>query len=42
LDDVVQRHDRHESVGCIVTFADGHTAFIRAEEIPNLQWTVEE
>ena len=31
---------RHED-GCNIAYADGHTEFVRAEDIANLQWTVE-
>lgn len=42
-EDLLLRHmDPGSQSGCNVGYADGHTAFIRAEEIPNLQWTVEE
>jgi prepilin-type processing-associated H-X9-DG protein len=38
-DDVVT--DRHGQPGANIAFADGHVEFVKAEDIPNLRWTVE-
>ena len=39
-DDVVT--DRHGKPGANIAFADGHVEFVKAEDIPNLRWTVDE
>lgn len=40
-DDLVMRHDQNQRGGCNIGFADGHVEFVRAEDIPDLQWTAE-
>jgi prepilin-type processing-associated H-X9-DG protein len=40
-EDLVLRHDEHGKLGCNIAFADGHTEFVRADQIADLQWTAE-
>ncbi len=41
-DILIERHKKDGKKGCIVLFANGGRRFIKAEDIPNLRWTVEE
>ena len=33
--------ENHRGEGCNIVFADGHTEFVRTEDIDSLKWTVE-
>ena len=41
-EDLLLAHDRNSNSGCNVTFVDGHTEFVREDDIDDLQWTVDE